>query len=86
MNMGERLYSTVEVAKALGISRIAVFQKIQSGEIKATKAGRNYVVEAEQLLELLGDTLGENRKREIELAVDRTMSEYGEALRKLGKE
>ena len=70
----------------LGISRIAVFQKIQSGQIQATKVGRNYVIETERVLELVGKILGKDRKRQIERAVDKTMSEYGEALKKLGRE
>ncbi|MDP3953260.1 MAG: helix-turn-helix domain-containing protein [bacterium] len=84
--MKAELYSTVQVAKILGISRIAVFQKIQSGEIKATKVGRNYVIEKNHLLELVGETLGEERKKEIEIVVDKTINEYGDALKRLGKE
>lgn len=84
--MKKELCSTVEAAKILGISRIAVFQKIQSGEIQAIKVGRNYVVETKQLFELIGKTLGKDRKRQIEKAIDKTMSEYGEALKKLGRE
>lgn len=84
--MERELYSTMEAADILGISRVAVFQKIQSGEIKATKVGRNYVIEKDHLLELVGETLGEERKQEIEAAVNKTMSEYGEALKKLGRE
>ncbi len=76
----------MEAAKILGISRVAVFQKIQSGEIRAKKVGRNYIIERGHLLELVGETLGEEHKRKIERAVNKTMNEYGEALRKLGRE
>lgn len=37
-------YTTAELAKLLGISRIAVFNKIKKGDIKAQKIGRNFVI------------------------------------------
>ncbi len=42
-------FSIFEAAKKLGISRIAVFQKIKKGQISATKCGRNYLVHADAL-------------------------------------
>ncbi len=86
MSMRKELYSTAEAAKILGISRIAVFQKIQSGAIQAMKVGRNYVIEKDHILELVGETLGKDRKQDIEMVVNKAMDEYGDALRKLGRE
>ncbi|MBN2197695.1 helix-turn-helix domain-containing protein [Candidatus Wolfebacteria bacterium] len=37
-------YTTAELAKVLGISRVAVFKKIKNGLIKAQKIGRNFVI------------------------------------------
>lgn len=37
-------YTTTELAKLLGISRIAVFNKIKNGQIQAQKMGRNFVI------------------------------------------
>lgn len=37
-------YTTAELAEILGISRVAVFKKIKSGNIKAKKIGRNFVI------------------------------------------
>lgn len=37
-------YTTTELAKILKISRVAVFNKIKRGEIKAQKMGRNFVI------------------------------------------
>ncbi|MEK7609862.1 MAG: helix-turn-helix domain-containing protein [Patescibacteria group bacterium] len=82
----KELLSTARVAKVLGISRIAVFKKIKSGEIKAQKVGRNYVIEQSDLSEVLGVILSPNRKKEIEISIDKTVKEYGEALKMLGKE
>jgi len=86
MSMKKELYSTAEAARILGISRIAVFQKIQSGTIRAEKVGRNYVIEKDHILELVGETLGKDRKQDIEMVVNKAMDEYGDALRKLGRE
>lgn len=40
----KNFYTTTELAKILKISRIAVFNKIKRGEIKAQKMGRNFVI------------------------------------------
>ncbi len=84
--MDKKEFSTNEVAKLLGISRIAVFKKIKSGEIKAKKVGRNFVVEEKYLPEILGKTLSKEKKQAIENAVKKTVVEYGETLKLLGKE
>ena len=39
--------SIAQLAKKLGISRIAVYQRIKSGKIPAVKAGRNYIISAQ---------------------------------------
>ena len=80
-------YITIpELAKILGISRIAVFKKVKSGEIKALRIGRNYAISRKNLESLLGRTLGEASKKEIDKAVKKTVSEYGRTLKLLGKE
>ena len=87
INMDKKqFFSTVELAKILGISRIAVFKKIKSGEIKAEKVGRNFIIDKKNLVEILGNTLTEENKREIEKSVKKTVKEYGETLKLLGKE
>ncbi len=40
----KEFFTTSELAKKLGISRIAVFKKIKSGKIRAQKMGRNFVI------------------------------------------
>lgn len=78
--------STTELAEILGISRVAVFKKIKKGEIKATKVGRNYIIAKKDLGGVLGETLSEQSKKELTRAVRKTIKEYGETLRLLGKE
>jgi excisionase family DNA binding protein len=84
--MDKKLFSTGEAAKLLGISRIAVFKKIKKGQIKAQKIGSHFFIAKEDLSEVLGSVLAEKNKKEIKKAVDKTISDYGETLRLLGKE
>ncbi len=37
-------YTTSELAKVLGISRISVFYRLGNGSIKGCKMGRNFVI------------------------------------------
>jgi len=82
----QQYISTTELAKLLGISRVAVFNKIKSGEIYAEKIGRNYAIPVENLHEIARVVLSEKEKREIDEAVRKIVKEYGETLRLLGKE
>lgn len=82
----KQFLSTIEVAKLLGISRVAVFKNIKTGKIKAKKIGRNFVIDKKDLPDILDEILTEDKKREIEKAVKKTISEYGETLKLLGKE
>lgn len=84
--MEKEFFSTIEVAKIMGISRVAVFKKIKAGEIKAQKIGHNFVIAKKDLPEILGRTLTSARKQAIEEAVKKTVKEYGEALKLLGQE
>lgn len=82
--------SVAELAKMLGISRIAVFKKIKKGQIPAEKIGRSYVISMKNVDDLLNhkqiDVLTEDRKEEIKTAVQKVIKEYGETLKLLGKE
>jgi len=80
----KKLYSCTEVAKMLGISRVAVFNKIKSGELKAYKVGNSYVIDGADIL--FGKNLPKTVKIDIEQVVKRAIKEYGEAFKRLGKE
>jgi excisionase family DNA binding protein len=82
----KKFLSTNELAKMLGISRVAVFKKIKKGEIKATKIGRNFIIDKNDLGGILGNALNLKQKTEIDNAVMKTIREYGETLKLLGKE
>jgi excisionase family DNA binding protein len=80
----DRFLSTAQLAKKLGISRIAVYKKIKNGQIKAQKVGRNFVIDKNDLGGLIGTDLSAAEKLELNQAVERTVRDYGETLRLLG--
>lgn len=76
--------STIEAAKILGISRVALFNKIKSGKIEAMKVGRNYIVPSGEIMRMSKKgELSNAEKAKIDEGVDRVISEYGETLKLL---
>lgn len=85
MKKGE--YITIpQLAKILGISRIAVYRKVKKGQIKAVRIGRTFAIPQRQIGAILGKTLRREDKQQIEAAVRKTVREYGETLKLLGLE
>ena len=78
--------SIAELAKTLGISRIAVFKMVKNGQIKAIKVGRSYVIPKESVSFIFEKSLSPAQKERIDKAVAKTVKEYGETLRLLGRE
>ena len=60
--MADKYFSTPQVAKMLGISRIAVFKQIKSGSLPAIKVGRSYMVAKPDLLGLYKKRLDKELK------------------------
>jgi len=83
---GNKYISIPELARILGISRIALYKKVKGGEIKALRIGRSYAIPQRFVLSLLGKELSEEDKKEIDAAVKKTVKEYGEVLKLLGRE
>lgn len=87
MKYTENEYISIpQLAKILGLSRIAVFKKVKQGEIKAWKIGRNYAIPKKYLESILGKALSKEDKEEIGRAVKKTVTEYGQTLKLLGRE
>ncbi len=82
----KNLISTTELAALLGISRVAVFQKIKKGDIPAKKVGRNFVIDKKDVAHLIDKKPSDKEKEEIRKAVKKTVSQYGETLKLLAKE
>lgn len=82
----KKYISTSELAKILGVSRIAVYKRVKKGQIKAMRVGRSFVIPKKYADNILGKKLNALDKKEIDEAVRRTVKEYGEVLKKLGRE
>mgnify|MGYP001605050226 CR=1 FL=1 len=78
--------TTTDLAKILGISRIAVFKRIKSGKLKAKKVGRIYHINRKDLPTVLGSIVGKKEKEGINEAIDKAVKQYGETFRLLGRE
>ena len=80
-------YLTIpQVAKMLGISRIAVYRKVKKGQIKAQKIGRSYAIPSEVAGWARGKVLSASDKQRIDVVVRKVVREYGDTLRLLGRE
>ena len=80
-------YVTIpQLAKILDLSTIAVCEKVEKGQIKAVKISGTFLIPQRDIADILGETLPEEDKKEIDLAIKKTVEEYGEVLRLLGRE
>ncbi len=86
MIINKNYYTVKELADIMGLSRIAIFNRIKSGKIKAEKIGRNYIIYKKDLDGILGNNLTTDDKISIESGVKKVLSEYGDTIRMLGKE
>jgi excisionase family DNA binding protein len=87
VNQPSEFLSTAEAAKLLRISRVAVFKKIKKGKLKASKVGRSYLIAFKDLEPYINPNAAEDVKTsQIKKAVKKTVDEYGETLKLLGKE
>ena len=75
-----------ELARILGVSRIAVYKKIKNGEIKAERAGNIYIIPKSSVAEIFGVEISDHWKKVIDKAVHKAVKDYGEVLVKLGNE
>ena len=66
----ENYYTTQELAKLLGITRVAVFKKIKSGEIKIVSAGRNYLIPKDSLPKEIKKLIEREQKEAVEEIID----------------
>ncbi|MFA5052835.1 MAG: helix-turn-helix domain-containing protein [Parcubacteria group bacterium] len=83
--MEKEYLTTAEAAKKLGVSRVTVFNRIKSGEIKAKKFGRNFAIPKNEIIGSRKE-LSDKEKKLIDEAVKKTVKEYGVALKMLGQE
>lgn len=83
---GREYFSTSEVAKILGVSRIAVLKKITTGKLKAQKVGRSYIIAAKDVMSLMGVEVSPEQRSQIENIVNKALDEYRSVFERLAKE
>ena len=82
-----RYYSTEEMAKLVGVTRVSIFRWIKEGKIKAERSGHSYIIPEDEVRRhapLPEDQAKKNE--ELDAAVKQVVREYGETLKKLGAE
>lgn len=85
-NQSNSFLTVKELADILGISRIAVFNKIKRGQLVANKIGKTYLIPKDQLVGIINSNLTEEEKINIKIGVSKVIHDYGETLKMLGKE
>lgn len=83
--LNEDYISVKEAAELMGISRVAVFNKIKKGEIEAQKIGRAYIVNKKSLGSIY-QALSPSQQKTVARAVAKAAKDYSETLKRLGKE
>ena len=78
--------STSQLARLLGVSRVAILKRIKKGKIHAKKVGRNYIIPTEEFYSIVGEFIPDKKKEEIENLVKKAVNEYRETFNLLGKE
>jgi len=85
--MAHEKYLTIpELAKLLGVSRIAIYNRVKKGQIPAEKIGRTYVITDQTIATILGKEVTKRGKERIDAAVRKTVQEYGEVLKQFARE
>ena len=80
-------YITIpQLAKRLNLSRFTVFKWVKEGKIKATKAGKIWIIDDPDIQRLFKGKLTKKQEQDITAAVDTAVKEYGELFKMLSKE
>jgi excisionase family DNA binding protein len=58
----KKYFSIPELAKILGISRIAVYKRVKKGDIEAIRIGRNYAVPGRYALKIASKAFERKKK------------------------
>jgi excisionase family DNA binding protein len=86
MKKDNKYLSIPEVAKILGISRIAVYKKVKKGDIDSIKIGNQYVISNSRISEIMGKTTSPAKQKKIELSIKKFVEEYRDLIIRLGDE
>lgn len=78
-----RYISVAQLAKRMGISRVAVYKQIKRGKIKAERIGNMLAIPEYFPMDR---ALNKEMKQKIDRAVRKTFAEYGEVIKRLGRD
>ena len=88
--MVNKYISAPELAKLLGVSRTAVFKRIDSGDIKAEKIGRNYAITEREVKRItqgvLTEQVSDSEKTTLKNGSKKVLKDFSQTLKLLGKE
>ncbi|HKY62744.1 MAG TPA: helix-turn-helix domain-containing protein [bacterium] len=73
-----------QVAEKLGVSRTYVLKLISSGKLVARKVGKTYSISDKDLPGIFRP-ITEAEAKKVERAVDQTLRDFGDVIKKLGK-
>lgn len=79
------MLSLPQAAQMMGFSRIEIYRKVKKGEIPAQRIGRSFFVMRQDLGQLFSP-LTKISQHKVDQAVTKTLKEYGETIKLLGKE
>ena len=83
--MSDKYISTIQAAKILGISRVAVLKQIKTGRLRAVRIGRNYAIDRRDLGDVHKPMTSLDKSR-VTRATKKLVKDYGATLKKLGRE
>ena len=75
-----------QLARHMGLSRVAVWNKVKKGRIPARKIGSQYVIDAHDANVALGNTLTDDARAVVHRTVGRVIKQYGPVLKRLSRE
>lgn len=85
-NQNDNFLTVKQLADILGISRIAVYNKIKRGQLVAKMIGKTFFISKDQLTGIINSNLSEEEKIKIKKGVNKVVRDYGDTLKMLGKE
>ncbi len=85
--MAEKRWLTIpELAKKMGLSRIAVYNRVKKGRIPAQRIAGRFIISKDDLPYIIGLKLKKEDKKRIEAVVNRAVAEYGKVFLWLSRE
>lgn len=90
MSENKKTMTVTQLAKLLGVSRVAIHKRIKKGQIDAVRIGNMYTIPEKEVKKIVGDVKGQplskKEKNKIKKIVNKVIYDYGETLKMLAKE